>query len=70
MKFVETPDSTSIARFSYAEGLTILTVKFKNGGRYDYFDVPEDTFEDMKAASSKGKYLAHSIKGRFEYARV
>jgi hypothetical protein len=33
------------------------------------FDVPFRVFEDMKAAASKGKFLAQNIKGLFRYAR-
>lgn len=47
-----------------------MTVEFKNGGRYEYFDVPESIFEAMKAADSKGQFLALTIKGQFRYARV
>lgn len=70
MEWINTPDSSNIAGFGYAEASRTLTVEFKNGGRYEYFDVPPSVFEDMKAADSKGKFLAQSIKGHFRYARV
>lgn len=70
MSWIETPQSSNIARFRYTKETMVLTVEFKNGGRYNYFDVPEGEFEGMKAASSKGQYLAHNIKGRYRYARV
>lgn len=70
MNWIQTPESSNILRFKYSTDAFVLTVEFKSGGRYDYYDVPERAFEEMKAASSKGKYLAQNIKGRYRYARV
>ncbi len=70
MIWVETPESSNIARIGYDESSQILTVEFINSGTYNYFDVPEATFEQMKAASSKGQYLAQNIKGVYRYARA
>ena len=40
----------------------MLIVEFKNGGRYNYYDMPAVMFERMKSAPSKGGFLAQSIK--------
>jgi hypothetical protein len=69
MSWINTPESSNISGFDYDKDSQILTVEFKTGGRYNYYDVPETTFEQMKAASSKGQFLAQNIKGRFRYAR-
>jgi hypothetical protein len=69
MEWIETPDSSNLARFGYENQTQVLTVEFKNGGIYDYFDVPENVHEQMKAAPSKGQFLALQIKGQFRYAR-
>jgi hypothetical protein len=70
MNWIETPDSSTIARFAYAKDRQVLTVEFKNGGRYEYYDVPEAVYEGMARAPSKGQYLAQQIKGAFRYARA
>lgn len=70
MNWIETPDSSNIARFRYDGKVRVLTVEFKHGGTYNYYDVPQGVFDQMKAAPSKGEFLAHSIKGAFRYARV
>jgi hypothetical protein len=70
MEWINTPESSNIAGFGYNESSRILTVEFKNGGRYEYFDVTTDVFDAMKAAPSRGQFLAQSIKGQFRYARV
>lgn len=69
MEWIDTPESSTIVRFTYDKDSSALTVEFKKGGTYQYFDVPEPTFEAMKAADSKGQFLAQNIKGVFRYAR-
>lgn len=63
-------DSSTISRIAYDEARRVLTVEFKNGSRYEYYDVPAIMFQQMTAASSKGQFLASAIKGRYRYARV
>ncbi|SDG57741.1 KTSC domain-containing protein [Thalassobaculum litoreum] len=63
-------DSSTIARMDYDEPRRVLKIEFKNGTRYEYYDVPTNIFQQMKAAPSKGHFLAVSIKGRYRYARV
>jgi len=70
MTWIDTPESSNIAGLGYDTGTQILTVEFKEGGRYNYYDVPEAVFEQMRNAPSKGQYLAQNVKGRYRYARV
>ncbi len=70
MDWIFTPDSTTMERFRYEKESQVLTVEFKNGGRYNYFDVPESVFEQMKSAPSKGRFLAQNVKGSYRYARA
>ena len=70
MSWIATPDSSNIAGFDYVPTQRVLIVEFKNGGRYNYYDVPAVMFERMKAAPSKGQFLAQNIKNAFRYARV
>jgi len=39
MEWINTLNLSNIAGFGYNESSRILTVEFKNGGRYEYFDV-------------------------------
>ena len=70
MSWIPTPESSTIAAFSYVAESKILMVEFKNGGRYNYYDVPEVLFERMRNAPSKGRFHAQSIKGVYRYARA
>ena len=70
MNWIETPESSTIARFSYDTASSILVVEFLKSGTYNYYDVPQAVFEQMKAAPSKGQFLAQSVKGVYRYARA
>jgi KTSC domain len=70
MDWIATPESSNIARMAYDSVTQVLKIEFKNGGTYDYFDVPQNVFEAMLTASSKGQYLAQQIKGNYRYARA
>ncbi len=70
MIWVDTPESSNIGRIGYDGESQILAVEFKNGTTYNYYGVPENVFEMLKASSSKGQFLAQSIKGAYRYARA
>ena len=70
MDWIDTPDSSNITRFGYDADSRVLKVEFKNGGTYDYFDVPENVIDGMRNAPSKGQFLAQQIKGTYRYARA
>lgn len=70
MDWIETPESSTIIRFVYDESTQIMSVEFKHGGTYNYFDVPQHLFEAMRQTPSKGQFLAQSIKGSYRYARA
>ena len=70
MSWIATPESSTIAGFDYSATTQVLAVEFKNGGRYNYYDVPSAVFERMKAAPSKGQFLAQNIKNAYRYARA
>lgn len=63
-------DSSTISRMAYDEPRKVLTIEFKNGSRYEYYDLPTHVFQHMRGAASKGQFLSANIKGRYRYARV
>jgi hypothetical protein len=70
MEWIDTPESSTINGFGYEAESQVLVVEFKNGGRYNYYDVPAHLFEQMRSAGSRGQFLAQSIKGLYRYARA
>lgn len=62
--------SSNIAAIGYdADGQT-LTIEFRSGGTYEFYDVPEQVFEGLRTASSLGQYFQNNIRGRYRYVRV
>jgi len=70
MAWTSTPESSNIAGFDYEKTTKVLTIEFKGGTRYNYYDVPEHVVEQMKRAPSKGQFHAQNIKNAYRYARV
>ena len=70
MEWINTPESSNIVRFAYDSQSNVLTVEFKAGSTYNYYDIPEIIFDQMKGASSKGQFLAQQVKGSYRYARA
>ncbi len=70
MDCTETPESSNISQFCYDADNSTLIVTFKNGSTYNYYDVPNNIYEGMKGAPSKGSYLAQYVKGHYRYARA
>lgn len=63
-------ESSNVETVGYEEESQTLQVEFKNGGMYQYFDVPMHVYEELRDADSVGKYLAYNIKGTYRYSKV
>jgi len=70
MEIVSNFESSNVSEIRYESSTSTLEVVFHNGGTYQYFDVPDHIWEAFKAADSKGKFLAYSIKGHYRYAKI
>ena len=55
--------SSNIESIGYDSNSKILEVEFTNMSVYRYYEVPEDVYEELMAAESKGSYLHREIKG-------
>ena len=62
--------STVIAKTIYDIHNKILRVIFLSGAVYDYLDVPEDVYLEMKKAFSKGEFLNTHIKNHFIFKKI
>lgn len=58
-------ESSNIAAIGYDADSRTLQVDFTTGKRYQYQNVPPETFAEFKAADSVGKYFAASIRKEF-----
>lgn len=59
--------SANLQSFRYNEDTEELTVWFRSGGVYLYFDVPPDVVEEMRFAESRGRYFWRYIRMKYQY---
>ena len=62
--------STVIAKMDYRPETETLRIIYTSGSIYDYLEVPEALFEEMKKAFSKGTFLNTKIKGTYDYKKI
>jgi hypothetical protein len=63
-------DSSSVSSVGYDERSHTLEVEFRNGGVYDYLDVPAAEATRLRQADSLGRYLNTRIKPRYRVRKV
>ena len=67
MQFV---DSSNIERIGYDFNSSTLRIEFKSNRTYDYSNVPENVFNELRHASSVGSYLAMNVKNFYSYTEI
>ena len=63
-------DSSVIITFNYDQEEETLTIRFRSGATYEYYDVPENTYYAFVQADSLGEFFNSEIKGTYPYCRV
>jgi DNA helicase HerA-like ATPase len=66
----EMVDSSTVLSIGYEPTSTTLEVEFKNGGVYQYYNVPEPIYQQLMASDSKGKFMHAYIKPAYACSRV
>jgi hypothetical protein len=61
--------SSVIRKYYYKPELQVLTIIYVSGAVYDYLDVPQDVFDDFRAAYSKGVFLNKNIKPYYQFEK-
>lgn len=62
--------SMVIRKFRYDAGRHRLVVEFVSGRRYEYFGVPQDVYNAMRIAHSRGTFFNTQVRDRYPYARL
>jgi hypothetical protein len=62
--------SSVVSNINYDINTAILRITYVSGTIYDYLDVPEDVYTEMKKAFSKGTYLNLHIKGKYSFRKI
>ncbi len=63
-------DSSAIAAVDYAVERCELTVQFKSGRTYVYFDVPQHVHTGLICAESCGRFFNFRIRDRFDFREI
>ncbi|MEJ0105186.1 MAG: KTSC domain-containing protein [Bacteroidota bacterium] len=63
-------ESSNIKSVGYDPNTSTLEVEFHNGAIWQYYDVLESSYYEMKSASSVGKYFNANIKGQHSESKV
>jgi hypothetical protein len=63
-------DSSVILTFNYDREEETLTIRFRSGAVYEYYDVPESTYYEFVKADSLGQFLNSEIKEVYAYCRI
>lgn len=61
-------NSTLIHSIGYC--CNTMEVEFRDGGLYEYRNVPAEIFHEMTVAKSIGTYFAENIKNRYSYQKI
>jgi len=62
--------SSNISHIGYDAAAKILKVRFKKGGEYHYFDVPEDVHDSLLTSQSIGSHFAKNIKNVYQFTKA
>jgi len=61
--------STVIRSYRYDRRRRALDIVFQSRRRYTYLGVPEETYDAMRAAFSKGEFFNRHIRDHFPFER-
>ncbi len=61
--------SSVIRSYRYDRRRRALDIVFQSRRRYTYRDVPQETYEAMNAARSKGEFFNRHIRDHFAFER-
>ncbi len=63
-------DSSNLAAIGYEVNTSTLTIQFKSGAIYEYYDVPQFEFDNLMGAESKGTYANQNIYKRYRQNKI
>ena len=62
--------SSNLASVGYSRETETLEIEFLDGSVYQYYNVPENMYDELMGAGSKGQFLHAYIKNAYPYSRV
>ena len=62
--------SSDLSAVGYDFASETLTIEFNSGGLYEYYGVPQNIYEGLMSASSKGKFFHRFIKDSYNTYKI
>jgi hypothetical protein len=62
--------SANVASVGYDELSNTLEVEFMKGTIYQYFGVPQNVYDQLMQAPSKGQFVNAYIKNAYPFSRI
>jgi len=62
--------SSNVASVGYDDRSETLEVEFLSGAIYQYFNIPQNMYDQLMQAGSIGRFLNTYIKNAYAYSRV
>ena len=62
--------SSTLVSVGYDDPEQVLELEFKRNSVYQYFSVPKALYDQLMAASSKGKFFDQKIRDKFRTLKV
>jgi hypothetical protein len=62
--------SAVIAAYKYDAASETLTIRYDSGKVYNYLQVPEKIFKEMRSTMVKGIWFNRHIKGKYPFEEV
>ena len=69
-KIINEIKSSNIKRTEYDTETKKLVVEFNNGLKYEYDEVPHQTYTKFRAAESQGKFFVTEISKTYKYKKA
>jgi len=63
-------ESSSINSVGYDPRASSLEIEFTGGDVYAYHDVPQETYERLITADSKGRFVNYEIKPNYRFTKI
>lgn len=62
--------SSNLSEVGYNKMSYTLTIKFRDGSIYEYYNVPENIYNGLMRASSKGTYAHQKIYKNYRQRKI
>jgi lysyl-tRNA synthetase class 2 len=69
-KIINEVESSNIIKTEYDTETKKMITEFKNGLRYEYDDVPHQTYTSFRSAKSQGSFFNLNISKIFKYKKL